>query len=87
MFITYNEDGLVTAYSDNPRNLHDFKEGEQEAYVELEFSHIDCKEGGLTFKDGVLMNSGEAIAKVIENSKPIPAEGEEGFEASANQAV
>lgn len=65
MFITYNLEGKVVAYSDGQRNPSDFKEGEVETEVAFEFAHVDCVEGGLTFEDGKLLNSGEIIAEEI----------------------
>lgn len=84
MFITIDQDGLVKGYSDGLRNPHNLAEGERQVEVDMEFMHIDCKEFGLTFKDGKLLNAGEVIASEIEK-KPIPEEGPEGFEQPANQ--
>lgn len=69
MFITYDQNGKVTAYSDKPRNILDLKEGETEVEVDMGFGMITCVEGGLTFEKGQLKNNGEKIAKEIKKAK------------------
>lgn len=65
MFITYNEDDQVTAYSDKERNKLDLKAGESQIEVDYEFTQVGCKEGGLTYKDSCLLNDGEVVARAI----------------------
>lgn len=66
MFITHNEEGLVTAYSDKARNKFDLKEGETEIEVDLSFQHIPCKEGMLKFRKGKLWNGKKIIGQACE---------------------
>lgn len=65
MFITYNETGKVTAYSDKSRHPNDIKEDETQCEVDIDFNIIECVDGGLIFEDGILKNNGEAIANQI----------------------
>lgn len=65
MFVTYNGDGLVTAYSDKERNVNDLAEGETQQEVNLEFDVISCTKGSLTFTDDELKNHGEVIASTV----------------------
>jgi len=74
MFITHDQAGKVTGYSDGRRNPRDLKEGETQVEVALDWGHVDCKGAGLTFVDGVLFNDGIELAKAI---RPIPNEGED----------
>lgn len=65
MFITYNPNGLVTAYSDKLRSVADLALNELQAEVDYPYKHIDCKAGGLTFINGQLLNDGLVIANQI----------------------
>ncbi len=65
MFVTYNPEGLVTAYSDKERTTLDLQPEEVQVEVDIPFNHIDCKTGGLTVVDGKLLNDGDIIANQI----------------------
>lgn len=67
MFITYNESGKVVGYSDKERNIHDLVVGESQVEIDYEFGQIGCKEGGLTFENGKLLNAGEVIGEEVKN--------------------
>lgn len=71
MFITYDQNGKVTAYSDKQRNVLDLKEGEKEVEVDMEFQLVSCKEGGLTYSEGKSKSKGELKndGKIIANEK------------------
>lgn len=62
MFITYNETGKVTAYSDKQRNPLDLQSGETEVEVDLPFAQIDCQENKLIFNGEELLNDGQLLA-------------------------
>lgn len=74
MFITYKENGKVTAYSDKERNVRDLKKGEKEVEVDMDFDLIACEEGGLVYIGGLLMNSGKIIAKEVPKKKDVLTE-------------
>ena len=66
MFVTYNDTGLVVGYSDKLRHPNDLKEGELQSEVDLEFQYISCKENGLKFIEGKLLNDNIVIANLKE---------------------
>ncbi len=74
MFVTHNKDGLVTAYSDKSRNKLDLVEGETEVEVDMDFNHIQCKEGSLIFEKGELKNAGMTIATQVEEIEVVPVQ-------------
>lgn len=69
MYITHDENGLVTAYSDNKRNPNSLKVGEVQVEIDMEFEYIGCKEGDLTFRDGVFYRKDEILGKQVELEK------------------
>ena len=62
MFVTYNPEGKVTAYSDKMRNKKDLKLGEKQEQVNIPFSHISCQENKLIFDGEKLLNDGQLLA-------------------------